>query len=212
MAKTPTASGGFAGIPTAGKALILILLLGVLSAIFYFAFFMGLSENLENAQNKYAKLEQELDVAKKRQREFLQVSQELARREAIDAQNKRVLPEKAEIAGFLEELNRQAELSGLTLKLVEPQPEQPKDSYLRIPVSLKLGGHYHQLAKFFYSVGRSERAINMENISMALENQRTVTSGDDAVDIVLDASVLATTFRRPASTPKPAPKPAGGAR
>ena len=41
-----------------------------------------------------------------RQQEYLACTQDLAQREAIDRQNKRILPERAEIAAFLQDLNR----------------------------------------------------------------------------------------------------------
>jgi type IV pilus assembly protein PilO len=59
---------------------------------------------------------------------------------------------------------------------------------MRIPVELKLGGSFHQLAKFFYLVGNLDRIINIEDINLK-------TSNVEEAETILDAEVLATTFR-----------------
>src|SRR5687768_7734502 len=152
---------GFAKLPVAAKLGILVMLLLVISAIYYFALHMTLTDDITAAQRRYTALERDLVTAQARQQEYLQCTQLLAQREAVDRQNKRILPEKAEIAAFLQDLNRLSELSGLQMQLVEPRPEELQEYYVRIPVNLKVQGRYHQLAKFFYNVSRLERAINM---------------------------------------------------
>lgn len=180
---------GFAELPVPVKLLLLGMMLGVLSAVYYFALHMSLVEEIENAEQRYVALQGEMRQAQQRQEEFLRLTQELAAREGIDRQNKRVLPEKAEIAAFLQDLDRLAELSGLEIHLVEPRPEEPEQMYIRIPVNLRLRGRYHQVAKFFFNVGKLERVVNMENVHISDPKV-------EGTDVVLDISVLATTFRR----------------
>lgn len=188
----------FANLPIGAKILVLVLLLGVVGAIYYFALHMPLADELESAQNRYVQLQGQEREARQRQQEYLRLTQELANREAIDRANKRVLPAEAEIPAFLQDLNRLAELSGLRMRLVEPRPEEPQELYVRLPVSLGLNGRFHQLAKFFYNVSQLERAINMENV--ILRDPDT----EDGEEIVLTVDVLATTFRRPEQAAAPA--------
>jgi type IV pilus assembly protein PilO len=54
-------------------------------------------------------------------------------------------------------------------------------------MALELTGRFHQLAKFFYYVGQSERIINMENIALT---DAKLKDGE----IRLGAHVLATAF------------------
>ena len=84
-----------------------------------------------------------------------------------------------------------AELSGLTIRLVEPRPEQRQELYSKIPVVLALTGRFHQLTKFFYNVSKLDRAISMENIRMT--NPNLLPSGE----VVVNVDVRATTYRRP---------------
>src|SRR5690606_5639881 len=194
----PKSDQSFAKLPVGGKILLLVLILGVLTAIYYFALHMGLSDEIAQAEQEHGRLQGQLRDAEARQQEYIQLTQELAARESIDRENKRVLPEKAEIAAFLEDLHGRAELSGLDIRFVEPRPEEQTEIFIRIPVRLAVAGRYHQVAKFFYSVSRLPRAINMENIRLT-EPRR------DGEEVVLSVDVLASTFRRKPEAPPAAP-------
>ncbi|MFW6049994.1 MAG: type 4a pilus biogenesis protein PilO [Myxococcota bacterium] len=191
MAAARTGDNSFAALPVAAKAFVLLLLLGLLTLVYYFALHMSLAGDLEAAEAKHGQLRQRLQEAERRQQEYLRLTQEIADREAVDRRNKMTLPEEAEIAAFLQDLNRTAELSGLDIRMVEPRPEEAQELYVRIPVRLELAGRYHQLMKFFHKVGRLERAINMEDIVLTLARE------DEEEGVELEASVKATTFRRP---------------
>ncbi len=187
---TAAKDASFSSLPLAGKLFILVVLLGVVSAIYYFAFHMQLAEQIEGARAQYVQLQQQQQEAEQRQQQYLRLVQELAGREALDRANKRVLPAQAEIAAFLQDLNRIAELSGLQMSSVQPRPEMREEYYTKIPVKLRFVGSFHQLAKFFYNVSHLERVISMENIELT---HPRVTEGE----ILLDVDVMATTYRLP---------------
>jgi len=187
MAETPAQR--FAKIPSSSKILLLALMLVLIGGAYYSLLHSGLTEEITAAHQTKTRLEDELAQAKSLQRQFLKLREELEARKVIDQQNLRILPRDAEIATMLQELNRIAEISGLSINLVEPMPEQASQFYYKIPVNVELKGRYHQLAKFFYNVSRLQRAINMENIKLSDPK----TSGED---LVLKVGVLATTFRR----------------
>lgn len=189
--KSASSSGSFDSLPTAGKAFILVLILGLVGALYLFVFHIPLTDDIDAAKSQHQQLQQQMREAEQRQQDYLQLTQELASREGIDRANKRVLPEEAEIPAFLQDLNRVAELSGLDIRFVEPRPEEDEPLYVRIPVALRVAGKYHQIAKFFYSISRLDRAINMENISL------TTPTVNDSDEVQLVVNALATTFRRP---------------
>lgn len=197
----------FAAQPTPIKIVLGVFIVGVVSALYYFALHAPLEEAIAGQRTAQARLENELREAEERQREYTRLRDELASREGLDRANMRVLPEDAEIAAFLEDLNRIAETSGLSIRLVEPRPEEPAEHFVKLPVALRVTGRFHQLARFFYNVSRLERAISMEDIQLGSPR----VNGED---VVLDVGVLATTYRRPtettaATTPAPAnPGPA----
>jgi type IV pilus assembly protein PilO len=181
----------FVGLPGWGKALALVGVLALLGAGYYGVVHSSISSNLESAQQKHKQLQDQIRDAERREKQYLELTQELANREVADRQNRRILPENAEIAAFLQDLNRVAELSGLTIRLVEPRPEQRQELYSKIPVVLALSGRFHQMSKFFYNVSKLDRAISMENIRMT--QPKLLPSGE----MVIDVDVRATTYRRP---------------
>jgi type IV pilus assembly protein PilO len=181
----------FVGLPGWGKALALVGVLVLLSAGYYTLIHSSVSGDLDAAAQKQKQLQDQIRDAERREKQYLDLTQELANREVADRQNRRVLPEDAEIAAFLQDLNRVAELSGLTIRLVEPRPEQRQELYSKIPVVLALTGRFHQMGKFFYNVSKLDRAISMENIRMT--QPKLLPSGE----MIIDVDVRATTYRRP---------------
>jgi type IV pilus assembly protein PilO len=197
---------GFGDLPVAAKVFILILLLGVVTALYFFLLHSPLMDDIDAADRGKVELDQRLAAAELRQTEFLRVNGELATRQALDRQNRRTLPEDAEIPAFLQDLNRIGELSALEFRLVEPRPEEPvgvasaeenpeaepvlgAGQYARIPVNLRLRGRFHQVSKFFYNVGELDRAINLENVNLS----NPTVQGEE---VFLEVEVTATTFRR----------------
>lgn len=192
----------FGGQPTAVKAMIAVFIVAILGALYYFGLHSPLEEAIASEQSTYVQLQNQMAEAEARQREYIRLREELAAREGLDRANMRVLPEEAEMASFLQDLNRLAETSGLSIRLVEPRPEEPDVHFVKLPVALRVTGRYHQLARFFYNVSRLERAISMENIQLGEPR----STGED---VVLDVGVLATTYRRPESAEAAAPAPEG---
>jgi len=179
----------FAKLPASSKVLVLAVLLVALGVVYYMVFHSPLTEQIEGAAARKAQLDQDLAAAKALQQKFVKLREEVEARKVVDLQNVRVLPRDPEIASMLAELNRIAELSGLTIQSVEPRAESAAQFYYSIPVNITLSGRYHQLAKFFYNVSRLQRAINMENIVLSDPQEH-------GEGLVLRVSVLATTFRR----------------
>lgn len=188
-ASKPGGDASFAKLPAASKAGLLGLLIAFLCAVYYFALHLSVTGDIDRARARYRGLQNDLRAAQERNAEYVRLREELAAREGLDRANLRALPESAETASFLQDLNRLAELSGLRIRLVEPRPEEPETHYVRLPVNLQLRGRYHQLARFFYNVSLLDRLISMENIHL----HRPELVGDE---VLLSVEVLATTYRR----------------
>ncbi len=200
----PKQNPTFANVPLAGKVAILFVIFGLVSALYFFVLHQPMTDDISSAQQANATKTTERNEALQRQQEFVQIQQELTAREAVDIRSRRVLPEQAEMAAFLEEINRSAELCGIRLRNVEPQAEEPGEFYTSIPVQLELTGTHHQIARFFHSVSRLDRAVSMEDITLQHPN-------GDTQDLTI--SVKAITFKRPEAEGAPAggaaPPPAG---
>jgi type IV pilus assembly protein PilO len=184
-----SAATQFAKMPSSSKILLLALMLVLIGGGYYMLLHGALNDEISAAQVQQTALRGDLQRANDLQAKFLALREELETRKASEQQLLRILPPDAEIAAMLADLNRLAELSGLTIESVEPKPEVGETYYFKIPVTLKLSGRYHQLAKFFYNVSKLQRAINMESISIGNPTMR-------GEDLILSVGVRATAFRR----------------
>ncbi|MGF1468765.1 MAG: type 4a pilus biogenesis protein PilO [Sandaracinaceae bacterium] len=199
---SPRRDTSFDALPVAAKVGILVGIVALITAVYYFALHMGVTEEIRSARAARVQLQQQMREAQERNAEFVRLREQLSARAELDRANLMALPDEAEMATFLRELNREAELAGLRILLVEPRPEEPQERFIRLPVRLRLGGRYHQLARFFHSVSRLNRLISMDDIRLGEPEEQ----GDE---VILDVEVEATTYRRP-PPPEAAPPAAEG--
>ncbi len=78
------------------------------------------------------------------------------------------LPPESEVSGLLRQIQNLVTQSGLTLRLWKPERRVTHSSglYLEIPISLDLGGSYHNTAVFFDRVSKMTRIVNILNLKM----------------------------------------------
>lgn len=185
-----------ARIPSSRKIAIVVVIFALVGVGYYFVRYQSLATEREQADSRHSQLEtEERDLLTKRENYVSDVRRLAQLRENFAAQT-RILPPSTEISAFLESLNNHAELAGLEILMVQPMDEEGVGFYAKIPVELHLRGRYHELAKFFYNVGRLERIINIENISLDPDTTSTAsTEVAEESEVILQAKVLATTFR-----------------
>ena len=153
-------------LPAYQRALIVILIMGLLAAGFYFLLYQGQVEQYDNlvqrrnaAQvqlTKNQKIANNLAVYKA-EYEKMQVKLD----EALDE-----LPLKKEIPSLLTSIGDLAKDKGLEILRFKPAKETIKGFYAEVPVSLKLSGSYHQAAAFFDAVSKMERIVNIKGLTL----------------------------------------------
>ncbi len=186
---------------TLGRKLLILFLLIVLLAVgYYFVFHKNKSEELEQARQAHTRLVQEEKDWIAAKQNYMKDVEELNRKKERQREQARILPPDAEMSSFLNDLDNLAGLAGLDIKLIEPKSEQGAGFYAKIPVRLLLQGRFHQTTKFFFSISKLERIINIENIEF-----KNIELAD--TDVGVGTQVLATTFR---SLEKPGAAPTAG--
>jgi type IV pilus assembly protein PilO len=98
------------------------------------------------------------------------------------------LPDKREIPDLLSSISNLARDAGLEVMLFKPSPEQLKDFYAEVPVSVAVQGTYHQVATFFDDVSQLSRIVNINQINIR----------DPQIDperVLVKTDCVATTFR-----------------
>ena len=178
----------FSKIPTKQKVPLLVLLVAVIGAVFYFVVYSDLVDQADSLSRQITQLQQEKASYEEKQRSYNRFRAEVTKLLEEQKELIKVLPTDAEIPTFLQAIHAQAELSGLNILTFEQLPEQPKNFYALIPVRMAISGTYFQINKFFYSVGQLKRIVNIQNV--ALQAPKVTEQG-----VMLRADFVASTFR-----------------
>jgi type IV pilus assembly protein PilO len=194
---------GIGKIGTGQKIMLLLLLVVLATVAYYMIFYREKAGRLDSLKKEYDALTLEEQDWVKRQKTYIQDVEDLNRRKERQREQIRILPPDSEMSSFLMDLDNLAGLAGLEIEMLEPKDEQGAGFYAKIPVTLQLSGKFHQVLKFFYSVGKLERIINIENIKF-----KDVKV--EGTDVKVKAEVEAMTFRSLEAPGTPGAAKAGG--
>ena len=93
------------------------------------------------------------------------------------------LPKRKEIPDLIRQISDLGVNTGLQISLLRPQPEQAKEFYADVPITVRVVGAYHAVGQFFDALGRLPRLVSVSDVQMTL-NARA-----------LETQCLATTYR-----------------
>ncbi len=182
-----------------GALFAVLLLVG-----YVMVFYLDLEEKITKEESRTAQLNSELAAQKRSQESYFADRDDLAVREQKQREYNRILPADAEPAAFLSAIQTVANISGVNLKGWQPLEEVKETFFARVPMKLEIEGKFHQIARFTYEIGKTDRIINVENLEIS-------DPKEVGEDIVLKAKCLATTFHtlKPSAGANAAPAPAG---
>lgn len=137
----------------------------IVAAFVYFSYLPNFKQ-IDKLRNKLAKIEKQLEVAKKNARELNAFRKKMQEAEDQFKIVMQALPEKEEIPTLLTGISRAGKDAGLEFILFQPKPERKKDFYAEIPVAIKVIGDYHGVATFFENVAELNRIVNIRDVHM----------------------------------------------
>jgi type IV pilus assembly protein PilO len=193
-------------VPAWGKAAIMAVLVALTAGVYWFVFYSDTAAKIEGAKRQKKQLNDELMTQQQAQQSYFADTDELGRREKRAKELNKVLPPDAQEDAFLSAVQASANAAGIDLKGYSPIEESVQSFYAKVPMKLEMTGKFHQIAKFAYELGKSDRIINVENIELV----EPKLVGDD---IILKARCLATAFHavKPKETPRGPGAPAASA-
>ena len=171
----------------------------LIGAVYFVVFFNEVSSAIASEQRQEQRLRQDLGNARQSEAAYNQDLMELTKKEQLQRELNKILPETTESPAFLSAIQGVANVSGVTLQSWTPLPEVRQQFFAKVPMKLTLEGRFHQIVKFFWGVGQLDRIINVENISLTQPR----VSGDE---VRLKVECLATAFRTLPTQPADAPK------
>lgn len=196
----------FLATPTSTKVAVLVLCAGLIGAAWYFLFYGEVEAALVREQQKTTTLNKELAEEQEIEKNLKKYQDEIERLKKSRDEMRDRLPENAEIAELLQQIHGQAKIVGLEILRFERGDDEIEPMYARIPVTMKLRGTFHQVALFFFYLGRLTRIVNVENIELKIVDARKAEN----VEGWVEASCTATTFMYKPPTQSAAPAGAKG--
>jgi Tfp pilus assembly protein PilO len=124
----------------------------------------------------------------------------------------KILPPRRDVQDVLRRFRALAEQEDFVLSEFRPGQEVQKDFYNEWPISLRLQGTYHNLARFFDRMSRFSRIFNVDNLQITqnrTRDQHTIAASFTAKTFVYQEPEEAAPA--PGTTP-PAAAKKGGAR
>ncbi len=175
--------------PAPIKALVWILMFAAIMAGGYFLVVQSQQEVLERSQLK----ETELRALYERRAE------EAANLDAYRVQMAEIeknfgvllsqLPEDTEVPGLLDDISNVGVTNGLALDFIGLKPEQRKEFYVELPITIEATGTYHDFGAFVSGVSSLPRIVTLHDFTVVREKGR----GDKAGELKME--VLAKTYR-----------------
>ena len=155
------------------RVLILVGTVVVLAGLFVFLFYLPKSEQISLVEQEISVLEQKIAQAKIRTKNLAKLEGEEAEVEAQFHAALTLLPNQREIPTLLSNITQLGSDADLDFLFFSPQRERSRDFFIEIPVSMEVAGNYHNVALFFEKVGHMKRIVNILNVSMKPDKERS---------------------------------------
>ncbi len=171
--------------PPLPKVILLVVLITGIIAAGYFFDWQEQMDELEAGRTREVKLKDEY-VAKQQQAVNLDLyRQQLREIDSSFGALLKQLPNRSQMDALLVDINQAGLGRGLQFDLFKPAPQETKrEFYAELPVTLRLGGSYHDMGQFASDIGQLSRIVTLNDIALTA-----------AKDGSLQMDVTAKTFR-----------------
>jgi type IV pilus assembly protein PilO len=160
----------------------------VLAAGYYFGVYSGQADRLATMRSRELELQRKLSEVRSIAANIKAFENEITQLEAQLGVALRQLPNEKQLEVLLADISNLGKTAGVEIKSFKRGSEQVHDFYAEVPIDVQLEGTYHEIARFFDSVSRLPRIVNMGALEMK-------ASSSTPVETRLVVSGTATTFR-----------------
>jgi len=167
---------------------ILAVICAMIGAGYYFGFYQAESERLATLRAQELELQRKLSEVRSIAANIAAFEAEITQLEAQLAVALRQLPNEKQLEVLLADISNLGKTAGVEIKSFKRENEQVRDFYAEVPISVKIEGNFHEIAKFFDSIGRLPRIVNLGALDMKVANA-------SATETRLVVTGTATTFR-----------------
>jgi len=160
----------------------------LIAAGYYFMVFEAKNERLQALRTQELELQRKLSEVRSVAANIAAFEEEITVMEAELSVALRQLPNEKQLEVLLADISNLGKTAGVEIKSFARKDETIHDFYAEVPIAVKLEGTYHDIARFFDSVSKLPRIVNMGSIEITV-------AGANETGTRLNVSGTATTFR-----------------
>jgi Tfp pilus assembly protein PilO len=171
----------FARMPTQRKVLVFVVIGGLLGVAYWKLAYKSLDEDVEAAQASH---DSNVSTNKRLANDIPQyeaLRTNMTRLRELIEKNQTALPTGPELPAFFETLQHKVAESGVEISKWTNRPEEPIESFIKVPVEIEIAGSFMQIKRFFASLiqrdvrpgpgddragGTPERIVSIENLAL----------------------------------------------
>lgn len=164
-----------------------VILLGILLVVLILGWWFGWRvqfEELDNLTQRESSLKNEWRTKKSQAVNLEEYQKQLTEINRSFGALLKQLPNASEMESLLVDINQAGLGRGLQFELFKPGAESLRDFYAELPITIKIGGSYHDLGAFTGDIAKLPRIVTLNDIDVAI-----------AKDGGLAMSAVAKTFR-----------------
>jgi type IV pilus assembly protein PilO len=132
----------------------------------YFQVIKPVRENIAKLQKQELELKQTFDQQQRKASNLEAYQEQLEEMKRSFGAMLRQLPNKTEVESLLVDLSQASAANNLKVDFFKPTGQVAKEFYAEYPITLRVFGRYHELAKFVSDVAALPRIVTLHNISI----------------------------------------------
>ena len=149
--------------PGVVKALLLIILFGLVLGVGYYWSITDKQKQLEVSEAQELDLRKEYEDKAAQAANLEALRQQKLEMEAAFGALLRQLPSDTEVPGLIEDITRTALDNELTIESIDLQPEAKTEYYIELPINIVVEGGYHKIGSFVSGVANLSRIVTLHD-------------------------------------------------
>jgi type IV pilus assembly protein PilO len=167
-----------AKLPTAQKLLILVGIVFVIFAIYYLTLESSYKNDEQRLDTKLSDLKAKIRTLREIAKEKKKFEQENEILQKKLEELKAKLPSETEIDTLLIDITKMGRDNGLVFNTFQPQKEMGAQLYVTVPISMKFSGNFFHILRFFDTVAKHDRIVNIANLRIQKGRGKDVLTVD----------------------------------
>jgi type IV pilus assembly protein PilO len=153
---------GVAPLPVRIGAIVLIV--AVILAGGYFKIINPVRDRIAELEKKELELKQNFDMQQRKASNLEAYQEQLEEMKRSFGAMLRQLPNKTEVESLLVDLSQASAANNLKVDYFKPTGEVAREFYAEYPITLRVFGRYHELARFVSDVAALPRIVTLHDI------------------------------------------------